>query len=138
MANQQQDTFPYGLSDAELIALATKRPQVVERFDTPICLTSPDKDPVLWAIGRSDTGELMVESRSQYETSPPRVFNSFMNHAPDLAEEALQHSIFLPARKTKKIPSPSTASRGNIFQGRRPAGRQKGQATKVLPIQKSD
>jgi hypothetical protein len=102
MANKKSDTFPYGLSDEELIAIATKRPQIVERFDTPVCLTSQDKEPVLWAIGRAENGELMVESRYSDETCPIRPFSSFMNHAPDLAQEAMKHSLFLVKKEKGK------------------------------------
>jgi hypothetical protein len=94
MAKKQTDTITHRLSNDEWFDLVTKRPEVVERFPEPICLTSEKNDPVLWAVGRSKSGEIMVESHSHGEVYPARLFSSFMNHAPDLAIEAMQHPIF--------------------------------------------
>jgi hypothetical protein len=67
---------------------------VVERFDTPIRLTSEENEPVLWAVGRSQSAELMVESRYDDETYPARPFGSFVSHAEELAFEAMQSDAY--------------------------------------------
>jgi hypothetical protein len=107
MAGKQTDTFPYDLNGIELneaelekvFNVATKRPEVVERFDTPIRLTSEENEPVLWAVGRSQSAELMVESRYDDETYPARPFGSFVTHAEELAFLAfffahVSHTLF--------------------------------------------
>jgi hypothetical protein len=94
MATKQKNPLSDSVNYDEWVTIATKRPEVVERFSEPICLTSEKNDPVLWAIGRSQSGEIMVESHSNGEVYPARLFSSFMNHAPDLALEAMKHPIF--------------------------------------------
>jgi predicted flap endonuclease-1-like 5' DNA nuclease len=104
MAGKQTDTFPYDLNDQELDKLfniATKRPEVVERFETPVRLTSEENEPVLWAVGRSQSGELMVESRYDDEIYPARPFGSFVTHAEELAIEAMRSSDYKALQEIK-------------------------------------
>jgi hypothetical protein len=111
MAGKQTDTFPYDLNCIELneaeldklFNIATKHPEVVERFDTPIRLTSEENEPVLWAVGRSQSGELMVESRYDDETYPARPFGSFVTHAEELALEAMQSSNYKTLQKSNAL-----------------------------------